>query len=67
MLARIAKNAARNQLIVKHYIENRETYGKTIVFAVDTLHAQTLAAEFKKQLGEIPDTKGVPMGTAVAD
>ena len=49
VLARLAKNASRNELIVEQYIKNRGTYGSTIVFAADTLHAQTLAEEFKKK------------------
>jgi superfamily II DNA or RNA helicase len=52
VLQRIAKHSGRNKLIVEHYIANRERYGKTIVFATDTLHAQTLASEFQHQLGE---------------
>ena len=49
VLARLAKNASRNGLIVDHYLKQRGTYGPTIVFAADTLHAQTLAGEFKKK------------------
>jgi len=49
VLNRIAKHAGRNKLIVEHYLENRELYGKTLVFAVDVLHARTLASEFKEQ------------------
>ncbi|RYG18667.1 hypothetical protein EON82_22345, partial [bacterium] len=47
VLARLGKNAPRNRLIVDQYVQNRERYGPTIVFAADTLHAQTLAQEFK--------------------
>jgi len=42
VLGRIAKHGGRNHLIVEHYTKHSERYGKTIVFAVDTLHAQTL-------------------------
>jgi superfamily II DNA or RNA helicase len=49
VLERVAKHAGRNRLIVEHYVANRDKYGQTIVFAADTLHAQTLAAEFKHQ------------------
>jgi superfamily II DNA or RNA helicase len=48
VLGRLAKHAGRNRLIVEHYLARREIYGQTIVFAADTLHAQTLAAEFNK-------------------
>lgn len=44
----IAKSSQRNQVIVKHYLDNREKYGKTLVFAVNKLHAQTLREEFVK-------------------
>ena len=44
----IAKSSQRNQAIVKHYLDNREKYGKTLVFAVNKLHAQTLREEFVK-------------------
>jgi superfamily II DNA or RNA helicase len=46
VLGRIAKHSGRNHLIVDHYVKHAERYGKTIVFAVDTLHAQTLVQEF---------------------
>ncbi len=49
VLDRLAKHSGRNKLIVQHYVAHREKYGKTIVFAADTLHAQTLAAEFTHQ------------------
>jgi ATP-dependent helicase IRC3 len=49
VLARLAKNASRNGLIVDHYVRRQGTYGPTIVFAADTLHAQTLASEFRKK------------------
>lgn len=48
VLARLAKHAGRNKLIVDHYVKKQTTYGPTIVFAADTLHASTLAEEFKK-------------------
>ena len=44
----IAKSSARNMMIVKRYLEHKERYGKTIVFAVNQLHAETLCDEFKK-------------------
>lgn len=44
----IAKSSARNKLIVKQYLDNKDIYGKTIVFAVNQMHAETLCNEFKK-------------------
>lgn len=43
----IAKSSARNRLIVKQYLDNKDIYGKTIVFAVNQMHAETLCNEFK--------------------
>lgn len=48
VLERLGKSAHRNKLIVEHYAKNRQKYGPTIVFATDTLHAQTLSEEFRK-------------------
>ena len=44
----IAKSSQRNRVIVQHYLDNRDKYGKTLVFAVNKLHAQTLREEFVK-------------------
>ena len=49
VLDKIAKHSGRNGLIVDHYLEKRDSYGKTIVFAVDVLHARTLTQEFKER------------------
>lgn len=49
VLARLGKNAHRNGLIVEQYIKHQDKYGPTIVFAGDSLHAQTLAGEFQKR------------------
>jgi len=46
VLARLSRHAQRNELIVQHWLEKRDIYGPTIVFAADTLHAQTLAEAF---------------------
>ncbi len=43
----IARSSARNRLIVEQYLKKCEEYGKTIVFAVNQLHAETLCNEFK--------------------
>ena len=44
----IAKNAARNRLIVDTYLNNRRKYGQTIVFALNIEHAIALRALFAK-------------------
>ena len=37
VLARLGKNAPRNRIIVEQYVQNKERYGPTIVFAADIL------------------------------
>lgn len=44
----IARSSAKNEIILKQYLDNREKYGKTLIFAVNQLHAETLCDEFKK-------------------
>lgn len=44
----IAKSSARNKMIVQKYLDNEKEYGKTIVFAVNQMHAETLCDEFRK-------------------
>ena len=48
VLDRLAKSSLRNEKIVKHYKENIDKYGKTIVFAIDIMHCKTLQDEFDK-------------------
>jgi superfamily II DNA or RNA helicase len=48
VLHRLAKNAHRNKLIVDEHKRGKAKYGPTIMFAADTLHAQTLAHELQK-------------------
>lgn len=42
----IASNAIRNGIIVKKYMENKYKYGKTIVFALNRIHAIALKKLF---------------------
>ena len=44
----IVKNKDRNRFIVDHYINNKEKYGKTIIFAVNQKHAIALKSIFEK-------------------
>lgn len=44
----IAKSSARNEIILNQYMRNKERYGKTLIFAVNQLHAETLCDVFKK-------------------
>lgn len=45
----IAKNAARNKLIVSKYIENKDRYKQTIVFVVNVDHAIALNKIFNER------------------
>lgn len=44
---KVAKSSLRNRIIVDEYIKNRDTYGKTIIFAVNQLHCKTLQKAFE--------------------
>lgn len=44
----IAKSSSRNKFIVKQYLDNKNKYGKTIIFALNQNHCRTLYEEFKK-------------------
>lgn len=45
---KMAESSSRNQLIVRTYAENREKYGKTILFAIDIAHAVALQSLFER-------------------
>jgi ATP-dependent helicase IRC3 len=45
----IAESKERNNKIVNHYVNNREKYGQTLVFAIDIHNAISLNALFKKR------------------
>ena len=47
LMARIGRSAVRNKKIVEQYLQHKERYGKTLVFALDQNHAETLYNEFK--------------------
>ncbi|MBR0146542.1 MAG: hypothetical protein IJM25_07785, partial [Eubacterium sp.] len=61
----MADSAARNKLIVDTYKEKKETYGQTIVFAVNVLHAIHLAALFKKEKSRSCEKGNTPAGPAL--
>lgn len=48
LMNEIASSAARNKLIVNHYLEHQAEYGKTLVFAINQGHARYLCDEFKE-------------------
>lgn len=46
---KIAKSSSRNKVIVDTYIENKERYGKTLIFALNAYHYYTLSEELRKK------------------
>jgi len=47
LMERIGRSAVRNKKIVEQYLQHKERYGKTLVFALDQNHAETLYNEFR--------------------
>jgi superfamily II DNA or RNA helicase len=47
-LDRIAHLAGRNELIVDHYLQSRQKYGPTLVFAINVPHAALLTEAFRR-------------------
>ncbi len=47
-LAKLAKSPKRNRLIIDTFVNGRERFGKTLVFACNIDHANSLAALFKQ-------------------
>jgi superfamily II DNA or RNA helicase len=48
-LRKLSTSKRRNKVIVEHYTEHQERYGKTIVFACDVAHANALALSFARK------------------
>ena len=48
LVDKIAKSSERNELIVRQYLNNKEKYGKTLMFALNGYHAFTLCEDLKK-------------------
>lgn len=49
LIEKMNNNGVRNTVIVNKYLENRDKYGQTIVFAMDRNHAISLNAVFEKK------------------
>lgn len=47
VLRKIGQNKARNQMIIREYLNHRKDYGKTLIFALDIEHCRLLGEEFK--------------------
>ena len=48
VLMKIASSKARNQTIVREYLDNADKYGKTLIFALNVIHCRFLCGELKK-------------------
>ena len=49
LVMKVAKTNERNDLIVEEYVKNKEKYGKTIIFALNAVHCDSLNQAFKKK------------------
>ena len=49
LVSKIASSHARNQIIVKEFIENKEKYGKTLIFAMNVVHCRLLCEELQNK------------------
>lgn len=49
LVMKVAKTNERNEVIVNEYVKNKEKYGKTIIFALNAVHCDSLNEAFKKK------------------
>lgn len=47
LVTKVAKTNKRNECIVNEYVKNKEKYGKTIIFALNAIHCDTLNEMFR--------------------
>lgn len=47
VISKIASSYVRNQIILKEYLENKDKYGKTLIFALNVVHCRFLYEELK--------------------
>ncbi len=48
LVNKIAKSSVRNKLIVEEYLNHKDEYGKTLIFAMNILHCRLLCEELQK-------------------
>lgn len=48
LVNKIASSHTRNQLILKEFLDNRDKYGKTLIFAMNVVHCRLLSEELTK-------------------
>ena len=49
LVMKVAKTNERNDIIVDEYVRNKDKYGKTIIFALNAVHCDSLNEAFKKK------------------
>lgn len=49
LVMKVAKTNERNDIIVDEYVRNKDKYGKTIIFALNAIHCDSLNEAFKKK------------------
>ena len=49
LVMKVAKINERNDIIVDEYVRNKEKYGKTIIFALNAIHCDSLNEAFRKK------------------
>lgn len=49
LVSKIAASHSRNQIILKEYLENKDKYGKTLIFALNVVHCRLLYEELKNK------------------
>ena len=49
LIDRVAKSAKRNKVIVDTYMQKKEQYGKTLIFALNIEHCYTLCKDLRKK------------------
>lgn len=47
LVSKIADSASRNKVIIEQYINNKDKYGKTLIFALNVVHCRFLYDELK--------------------
>ena len=49
LVSKIASSYARNQIIIKEFVDNKEKYGKTLIFAMNVVHCRLLCEELESR------------------
>lgn len=49
LVSKIADSASRNKVIIEQYMNNKERYGKTLIFALNVIHCRFIYDELKER------------------